>query len=184
MNSFILRPLVMCVLYIAAGIQGYFSLTHWQRQTERLPWQLLASRMHRHESLTISINQYPHILCGTIKVVLQYKKCARTQQQCGKEHTDEGWPNASYTLQICNSCSFSAAVSEVIGPKCSQQLTYGNDKHMRNEKPEVKGLMLWSNGLAWVLFDISKLQKWMSFLWTLGWIRSGISGSASLLKWT
>lgn len=93
--------------------------------------------------------------------------------------TDEGRPNVSYTLQICNSCSFSAAASEVIRAKCSQQLTYGNGKHMSNQKPEVKG---WPIGYECYLRWLSKPRKWMSFMLTLGWMRWGIWGSASLLK--
>lgn len=152
MNSLILPPPLICVLYIATGIQVdsviFPLLTDGDKQSVifRLPWQLFTSR---DESLAISINKYPHILCGTTKAILQYKKCARKHSSHGinvgrrVENTDEGRPNVSYTLQMCSSCSFSAAAaSEVIGSKCSQQLTYGNGKHMRNEKPKVKGSMV------------------------------------------
>lgn len=158
----------------------------WQLLAQELQWRFLQwSRRHRDESLTVSVDKYRHILWFCSRKSVRENTAATLADEW--KSTDEGWPNVSYTLQICSSCSSSAAASEVIGPKCSPQLTYGNGKHMRNEGPAVKGLMAPSNGMAyriWVLFDMApKAKKMNEFYVDSGWIRWGIWGSASLLKW-
>lgn len=81
----ILCPLVICVvIYRYSGAVNYLSLSLWQRQTEGPLWIAMAtthsavtlevlqwSRMHRHESLAVSIIRYLWMLCSSAKVSIK-----------------------------------------------------------------------------------------------------------------
>lgn len=85
----ILCPLVICVVISRySGAVNYLSLSHWQRQTEGPLWIAMAtphsgvtlevlqwSRMHRHDSLAVSIDKH---LCISTKVSIKWHQCQQT----------------------------------------------------------------------------------------------------------
>lgn len=167
--SVFLCPLVICVIYQLQVFRWRklsfpFSLTEINRGSSvdchgnySPRWYGLGPAMkkggqtrkpdRKHQQIPAFFVQYQKSAFTVQKV---YRKIQQSWHHQQKRKTDEWRTNISYTLQISNSFSFSAAEFEVIGPKCSPQLTYGNGMHKRNEKPQVKGSIVLSNGLQYV----------------------------------